>query len=164
MGLLPSGRRASALRQGACRNAQRLHGVGDGRLAARALVARLAHVHDARHVLLRLDHALGEAGARRGPDGVVGLGALDALAEGPVAGVAGAGELGALEVQLLVPRGRAGHLDVAEVGLEVKGRLIIIIIIMIIVIIIVIITIIAYYYYYYYYYCCCCCYYYYYYY
>mmetsp|Transcript_18383 Transcript_18383/g.40199 ORF Transcript_18383/g.40199 Transcript_18383/m.40199 type:complete len:228 (-) Transcript_18383:499-1182(-) len=95
--------------------------MGNGRLAASALVAWLAHAHYARHVLLRLNCALGEAGARCGPDGVVGLGPLDAPAPGPVPGVPGARELGSLGVQVPVTLGRPRHLHFIEVCLEVKG-------------------------------------------
>jgi len=54
---------------------------------------------------------------------MVGLGTLDALAPGPVTGAAGSRELRALDVQVLVPRGRAGHLRDFVVGLEVEGGL-----------------------------------------
>eukprot|EP00974_Lingulodinium_polyedra_P034939 3356572-Lingulodinium_polyedra.AAC.1 len=73
--------------------------MGDGRLAPHALRLRVAHAHDAGHVLLRLDRALCKAGARRGPDAVVGLGILDAPAPSPVAGVARTSSLRALDVQ-----------------------------------------------------------------
>mmetsp|Transcript_64735 Transcript_64735/g.166580 ORF Transcript_64735/g.166580 Transcript_64735/m.166580 type:complete len:273 (-) Transcript_64735:202-1020(-) len=98
-----------------------MHHVGNGWLAPRPL-ALAAHAHDAGHVLLRLNHALGQACAHRRPGATMGLRILHTASPGPVTRVARPRELSTLDVQLRGARGRPHHFQGVLVSREVLNR------------------------------------------